>query len=119
MHPTWLRNLGSQESGSAKYFASCKETSGYCRRTGARFDMFDYNAGAELFPRRSRGSSSQVGYRRFASAADAIQFAMEVLPSALLPGTFLEVDEQRLGAQEIRDLYEDEGFPLPRKPGKA
>lgn len=77
--------------------------------------MFDYSADAELFPRRSRKRPQQIAYRRFASAADAIQFAMEVLPPALLPGTFLEVNDQRLGAGQIRELYEDEGFPLPRK----
>jgi hypothetical protein len=77
--------------------------------------MFDYSADAELFPRRSRKGTTQIGYRRFSSAADAIQFAMETLPAALLPGTFLEVNEQWLGAEEIRQLYEDEGFPLPRK----
>ena len=81
--------------------------------------MFDYNAGAELFPRRSKRRPTQIAYRRFASAADAIQFAIEVLPPALLSGTFLEVDDERLGAEQIRRLYEDEGFPLPRKPVKA
>jgi hypothetical protein len=81
--------------------------------------MFDYSADAELFPQRSRKRSKQITYRRFASAADAIQFAMEILPPALLPGTFLEVNDERLGAGQIRQLYEDEGFPLPRKPGKA
>lgn len=81
--------------------------------------MFDYSADAELFPQRSRKRSRQITYRRFASAADAIQFAMEILPPALLPGTFLEVNDERLGAGQIRQLYEDEGFPLPRKPGKA
>jgi len=81
--------------------------------------MFDYNADAELFPRRSRQRPKQIAYRRFASAADAIRFAMEILPPTLLPGTFLEVNDERLGAGQIRQLYEDEGFPLPRKPGKV
>ena len=81
--------------------------------------MFDYSADAELFPRRSSKRTTQIGYRRFSSAADAIQFAMEILPAALLPGTFLEVNEQRLGADEIRQLYEDVGFPLPRRLGKT
>ena len=61
----------------------------------------------------------QVGDRRFASAADALQFAMEILPPVLLPGTFLEFNEQRLGAEQIRQLYEDEGFPLPRRSGEG
>ena len=81
--------------------------------------MFDYSAVAELFRQRSRKRPKQISYRRFVSAADAIQFAMEVLPPALLPGTFIEVNEQRLGAGQIRQLYEDEGFPLARKRGEA
>ena len=81
--------------------------------------MFDYSADAELFPRRGRGRPKQISYRRFASAADAIQFAIETLPPALLPGTFLEVNDERFGADRIRELYEDESFPLPRKSGKA
>jgi hypothetical protein len=81
--------------------------------------MFDYSAAAELFPRRSRKRPKQIAYRRFASAADAIQFAMEILSPALLPGTFLEANDERLGAGQIRQLYEDEGFPLPRKQGRA
>ena len=81
--------------------------------------MFDYSASAELFPRRSQKRPTQITYRRFASAADAIQFAMEILPPSLLQGTFLEVDDDRLGAEQIRQLYEDDGFPLPRKPGNA
>jgi len=79
--------------------------------------MFDYSADAEFFPRRRSGRvTSHVGYRRFASAADAIQFAIEVLPPKLLTGSFLEVNDERLGAEEIRELYDDDRFPLPRKP---
>jgi hypothetical protein len=81
--------------------------------------MFDYSAAADLFRQRSRKHPKQIAYRRFASAADAIQFAVEVLPPALLNGTFIEVNDQRLGGQQIRQLYEDERFPLPRSDGRA
>jgi len=82
--------------------------------------VFDYSASAELFPRRAAGGvTTQIGYRRFSSAAEAILFAIEVLPSTLLRGTFLEVDDLRLGAEEIRLLYEHDEFPLRRKPPTA
>lgn len=77
--------------------------------------MFDYSADAELFPQRSRSRPKQIAYRRFESAAHALKFAMEDLPPTLLPGTFLEVNDERLGARQIRELYEDDGFPLARK----
>ena len=76
---------------------------------------FDYDHEAELFPvrtPRSRGKS--FGYRRFERAADAIQFAMEVLPSQSLVGAYLEVDEQRFDAEGIRLLYENPEYPLIR-----
>jgi hypothetical protein len=96
-----------------------KETAGYWPTKSPWSLMFDYTADAELYPQRSRNRPKQIAYHRFASAADAIQFAMEVLPPALLPGTFLEVNDERLGASQIRQLYEDVGFPLTRKRGKA
>jgi Arc/MetJ-type ribon-helix-helix transcriptional regulator len=78
--------------------------------------MFDYSADAEFFPRRrSDRGTSHVGYQRFASAADAIRFAIEELPPKLLTGSFLEVNDERLGAEEIRQLYNDDRFPLPKK----
>ena len=76
---------------------------------------FDYDHEAELFAARNprlRGKS--FGYRRFERAADAIQFAMEVLPSRSLAGAYLEVDEQRFNAEGIRLLYESGDYPLAR-----
>jgi hypothetical protein len=81
---------------------------------------FDYNREAELFPARimrSRGKS--FGYQRFERAADAIQFAMEVLPTPSLAGAYLEVDEERFDAEGIRLLYESPEYPLIRSRADA
>ena len=76
---------------------------------------FDYDHEAELFAARTpRSKGKSFGYRRFERAADAIQFAMEVLPSQSLAGAYLEVDEQRFDAAGIRLLYESPEYPLIR-----
>jgi hypothetical protein len=56
-----------------------------------------------------------VTYRRFDSGAEAIRFAIEELPSDVLFGTVLEVDEQRFDAAQIRKLYESKAYPLQRR----
>ena len=75
----------------------------------------DYGAPSELFPSRSRRSRRPVGYRRVATAAEAIRFAIEDLPPELLMGASLEVDEARFDGQAIRALYDSDDFPLSRK----
>jgi hypothetical protein len=81
-----------------------------------RLTTFDYGTAAELFPTRSRKAARQpVGYKRFARAADAIRFAIEDLPPALLLGAYLEVDEERFRGEEIRRLYDSARYPLARR----
>lgn len=76
---------------------------------------FDYDREAELFPARTRKSRGKsFGYQRFERAAEAIRFAMEVLPAQSLAGAYLEVDEQRFDAEGIRLLYESPEYPFIR-----
>ena len=77
---------------------------------------FDYSTGAELFPTKARKPKpSALRYRRFERAADAIRFAIEELPPALLVGAYLEVDEARFDYDGIRRLYESADYPLKRR----
>ena len=76
---------------------------------------FDYRAPAELFPSRNRKAKQLVKYRRFDTAADAIQFAMEELATPALLGAVIEINETRLSHAEIRELYESPDYPLKRQ----
>jgi hypothetical protein len=75
---------------------------------------FDYSAPAELYPSRIKKGRGRVTYKRFDTAAEALRFAIEEIPSAVLLGAYLEVDEARFGVQEIRYLYESAAYPLKR-----
>ena len=75
---------------------------------------FDYNAPAELFLAK-RTKKGRENYRRFATAAEAIRYAVETLRTPRAFGAWLEVGDERLNSTEIRRLYEADDYPL-RKP---
>ena len=75
---------------------------------------FDYNAPAELFLAK-RTKSSRENYRRFATAAEAIRYAVEDLRTPRAFGAWLEVGDERFNSDEIQRLYEAGDYPL-RKP---
>ena len=82
-------------------------------------EPFDYSTEAELFSvTKQKFRRSPLGYNRFTRAADAIRFAIEELPSQLLIGTYLEVDEKRYQGDDIRRLYESVDYPLARRVAK-
>jgi len=76
---------------------------------------FDYNAPADLFTARSKKGSRPFGYRRFETAAEAIRYAIEVMPTDFLPVAVLEVEEERVGGPRIRELYDSAAYPLARR----
>jgi hypothetical protein len=78
-------------------------------------EFFDYGASAELFPGRQRTKmTGAVTYKRFAVAAEAIRYAVEVLPTTSFLGAYLEANEERFDSQGIRELYDSAEYPLLR-----
>ena len=51
------------------------------RQEVADLTKFNFNAPAELFPSRIKKGRGRVTYKRFDTAAEALQFAVEDLPS--------------------------------------
>lgn len=82
-------------------------------------ENFSYTASAELYPSRRYAKSPRDQYRRFRTAAEAIQYIVEDRPAAWLIGTFLEVDGRRFDGAAIRALYEADAYPLQRQQAAA
>jgi len=77
---------------------------------------FDYAASAELFmAKRRHGVRQPLSYRRFATAAEAIRFAVEEFPAMRALGAWMLVGEERFDSEEIHRLYESDDYPLGRR----
>jgi len=79
---------------------------------------FDYGLPAELFMAKRKGAARQrLGYRRFATAAEAIRFAVEDFPAIRMLGAWMQVGDERFDSEEIHRLYERDDYPLQRRAG--
>ena len=76
---------------------------------------FDYGIPAELFMGKRKGGRQQLRYRRFATAAEAIRFAVEELPAVRALGAWMQVGDQRFDGDDIQRLYESNDYPLQRR----
>jgi len=77
---------------------------------------FDYGVPAELFlAKRKAGTRQPLTYRRFATAAEAIRFAIEELPAVRALGAWMQVGDQRFDSDDIQRLYESDDYPLQRR----
>jgi hypothetical protein len=72
---------------------------------------FGYGATAELFLAK-RTKSGRHNYRRFATAAEAIRYAIEDLRTPKAFGVWLQVGDERFNSSEIQRLYEADDYPL-------
>jgi hypothetical protein len=80
--------------------------------------MFDYCSPAELFIAKRKGSPRErLGHRRFATAAEAIRFAVEDFPAIRTLGAWMQVGDERFDSEEIHRLYESDDYPLRRRTG--
>ena len=78
--------------------------------------IFDYSAPAELFmAKRKGGARPPLGYRRFATAAEAIRFAIEDFPAIRTQGAWMQIGDERFDGDGIQRLYDSGEYPLRRR----
>jgi hypothetical protein len=67
--------------------------------------VFDYSSPAELYLSRRRGRHTD--YRRFATAAEAIHYAVQELRARRSISAWMQVGDERFNKDEINRLYDD------------
>jgi Arc/MetJ-type ribon-helix-helix transcriptional regulator len=71
---------------------------------------FNYSSPAELYLSRRRGRHTD--YRRFATAAEAIRYAVEELRTRRSINAWMQVGDEQFNNEEINRLYDDDDNPL-------
>jgi len=66
-------------------------------------------------PKRKHGTRQHISYRRFATAADAIRFAVEDFTGIRTLGAWMQVGDERFSSDDIRRLYESSSYPRRRR----
>jgi len=92
-------------------------------KIGIKVMTFDYGLPAELFMRKPKVRPQWPSYRRFATAAEAIRFAVEDFRDINRLGAWMWVGNKHFDTEQIRRLYQNGDFPLRRrnancKPGR-
>lgn len=96
--------------------AGCETTRANRLSERRHVTTFDYCSPAELFVgKRRSGLRQRLGYRRFATAAEAIRFAVEDFPAMRALGTWMQVGDERYNCDDIYHLYESGDYPLRRR----
>src|ERR1700747_1371957 len=71
---------------------------------------FDCSSPAELYLSRRRGRHTD--YRRFGTAAEAIDYAVEELRTRRSINAWMQVGDEQFNNEEINRLYDDDDNPL-------
>ena len=81
--------------------------------------QIDYDAPATLYVRHETGipGDTRTDVRDFNSIAEAIKHAMEEL--AHVDGAYIAGATQRLEAEDIRQAYDRDDFPLERRASRS
>jgi hypothetical protein len=74
---------------------------------------FDYSSPAELY--LSKRGRRHTDYRRFATAAEAIGYAVDEFRALRSLTAWMQVGDERFSKNEIQQLYDGDDYPL-RKP---
>ena len=69
----------------------------------------NFRAPAEMYTGRQTQAGRVQPYRRFATLAEAVQFAVERQPAALMCTT-IETDSERIHSKEIQAAYNSPAF---------
>jgi hypothetical protein len=75
----------------------------------------DFHAPAELYLGSDRQTAAAQGARSFATAAQAIRFAMEEAAPVSLHGASLTIGAASFARDDIEALYRSAAFPLLRR----